>query len=155
MSATGTTVTIDGMKFTFSSDENNDKTIRIAEYVDSKISEIRKGNNKLNPVNLYTLVLMNVTGELFEKESKYNTLVEESKEPIQRFQTISKEVDKITKEKTELENSLSKLKSDLIESLNKIGEMNAKISSLEEENKKKKYFTRKQVSTNNWIKYKS
>ncbi|MDO5718394.1 MAG: cell division protein ZapA [Tissierellia bacterium] len=128
-------VVIDGLKYTMVADANQDKTIKIADYVDNKIASMRDANPKLNHTMLYTLTLMNVTGEMFEMKEKYDALVEESKEPIQRFRTISEEVEKVTSEKEELVSSIEKLKDDLVTSLNTISDMNKRYTSLDKENK--------------------
>lgn len=128
-------VIIDGIKYTLVADANQDRTVKVAKYVNDKIEEMKTGNPKLNQNMLYTLTLMNITGELFEMNDKYDALVEESKEPIQRFRTISEEVEKVTEEKDELVLSIEKLKDDLVTSLKTISDMNKRYSSLDEENK--------------------
>ncbi len=128
-------VIIDGIKYTLVADANQDRTVKVAKYVNDKIEEMKSGNPKLNQNMLYTLTLMNITGELFEMNDKYDALVEESKEPIQRFRTISEEVEKVTEEKDELVLSIEKLKDDLVTSLKTISDMNKRYSSLDEENK--------------------
>lgn len=128
-------VIIDGIKYTLVADANQDRTVKVAKYVNAKIEDMKSSNPKLNQTMLYTLTLMNITGELFEMNDKYDALVEESKEPIQRFRTISEEVEKVTEEKDELISSIEKLKDDLVTSLNTISDMNKRYSSLDEENK--------------------
>lgn len=128
-------VIIDGMKYTLFADANQDKTVKIASYVDSKIQEMKSGNTRLNPAMLYVISLMNITGELFDMKEKYDSLVEESKEPIQRFKTISEEVEKMTKERESQDKAVEQLKDDLVISLNTISDMNKRYTGLDEENK--------------------
>lgn len=129
-------VVIDGIKYSLVADADGDKTQRIASFVDSKIKDTRESGSMLNQNMVYVLTMMNITGELFNKNDKYDNLVNESKEPIRRFQSISEEKEKLLEEKKGLEESVSKLKDDLVSSLNTISDINKKYSSLTEENKK-------------------
>ncbi len=127
-------VVVDGIKYTLVADAEDDRTIRVASYVDSKIAETKSSGARLNQNMAYVLSMMNITGELFDMQDKYDSLVEESKEPIRKFQTISEEAERVSKEKEELEESVVKLKDDLVSSLNTISDINNRYSKLKEEN---------------------
>lgn len=129
-------VIIDDIKYTLVADTEGDRTKRIAEYVDSKIASIREANSRLNQSMVYVLTMMNISGDFFDKREKYDQLVEESKEPIQRFQSISDEHEKVKQENIELEDAVEKLKDDLVTSLNTISDMNRRFTALKDENLK-------------------
>ncbi|MDO5690484.1 MAG: cell division protein ZapA [Tissierellia bacterium] len=127
-------VIIDGLRYNLVAETNPDKTLKVANYVNAKILSIKEASPKLNQNMAYTLSMMNITGELFDMREKYDTLVEESKEPIQRFRTISEDIESMTKEREDLEASIEKLKDDLVTSLNTISDMNRRYTVLSEEN---------------------
>lgn len=86
-------VNIDGNSYVLSSQKDLGELERTAEYVDSKISELRDANKRFNSTMTATLAALNIADELFSQIEEYASLKEEAKTPIREYPNMKKKVE--------------------------------------------------------------
>lgn len=103
-------VQIDGKNYTLVTNEAKENIKEIVEIFDRKIQEVK--SSRLTFDRQLILAGVNITDDLFKLAKDYNTLKEESKEPLSLYPKVKEEVEKL-RDKNEFlleENSTSKEK---------------------------------------------
>ena len=103
-------VQIDGKNYTLVTNEAKENIKEIVEIFDRKIQEVK--SSRLTFDRQLILAGVNITDDLFKLAKDYNTLKEESKEPLSLYPKVKEEVEKLRDENEFLleENSTSKEK---------------------------------------------
>jgi len=96
-------VLIDGRNFTVVGAEDERYVREIAQYVDINIKKLANKNERLSPTMAATLAAFNVADELFKLQEKHKELEKRSKEPLERFDDLKKEVYEANEKVKELE----------------------------------------------------
>lgn len=131
-------VMIGGMRFTLVGAKSAEYSKRVAQYVDDEISSLRKNNRKLNLTMCTTLAAVNIASEIFELKEKLLEIENESKEAMANYKPTLKRVEELEGQNAKLSEDIDRLKDDLVDSLNTIGDMNKGFSGVQEENVKMK-----------------
>lgn len=131
-------VIIGGGHFTLVSEKPKEYTLRVAKYVDDQIEETRTENSKISLPNCTTLASVNIANKYFEAQEELQGLRAESKEALANYKPALEKIEELTKSNSKLEEDIDRLKDDLVNSLNTIGNMNKGFSSIQEENEKMK-----------------
>ncbi len=128
-------VTISGYPLTLRADVNPDEARRIASFVDGKISETLEGNKRLGLQLATILAAVNIAGEMFAVKRELAELREISREPMENFDLLTSEKDRKIVENQALEREISRLKDDLVNSLNTIGDINKRMTGAAQDSK--------------------
>lgn len=126
-------VTISGYPLTLKADVNPDEAHRIARFVDGKITEAMEHNNRLSVQLATILASVNIAGELFTVKKELEELREISREPMENFDILTSEKDRQIAENQSLEREIGRLKDDLVDSLNTIGDINKRMTGAAQE----------------------
>lgn len=155
------TVNINGKEYSLKGKNDSQYLIDIAEYVDSKINEIKAKNSMLSYTDMAVLAAINIADELYSTDSTAGDLAKKNKSLEEKNDLLDSKLNKITEEherlKKEKDNLSSKIEakydikiSNLIkenkeleatlvsEKENSARNNKSKIDKLEEENKKLK-----------------
>lgn len=100
-----TEVIINGRMFTIITQENEEYTKDIANYVDKTIKDITVKNSKLDPTMTATLAALNITDEYHKSLKKILELERKILEPQQRYEENEKEIHKLQEEIKLMKNS--------------------------------------------------
>lgn len=126
-------VTISGYPLTLRAEVNAEEAQRIARYVDTKITEAMQNNKRLGSQLAAILASVNIAGELFAVRKELEELREISREPMENFDLISTEKDRQIAQNQALEREIGRLKDDLVNSLNTIGDINKRMTGAAQE----------------------
>lgn len=132
-------VKIVGYPLTLKADVNPEEAKRIARYVDSMITETMDHNKRLGVQLASILSAVNIAGEYFSTKKELQDLREVAREPMENYESLSETCDQQRAEIESLHREISRLKDDLVRSLNTIGDINKRMTgaSIETENAKK------------------
>lgn len=89
-------VQIDGKNYTLVTNEAKENIKEIVEIFDRKIQEVK--SSRLTFDRQLILAGVNITDDLFKLAKDYNTLKEESKEPLSLYPKVKEEVEKLRDE---------------------------------------------------------
>lgn len=126
-------VTISGYPLTLKGDMNPEEAQRIARYVDGKITEAMQLNKRLGTQLAAILASVNIAGELFIVRKELEQLREISREPMENFDMLTSEKDRQIAENQSLVREIGRLKDDLVNSLNTIGDINKRMTGAAQE----------------------
>ncbi len=87
-------VTIDGVDYKIVGDRNEAQIVKIAKYIDSKLSEIRNLAPNLGKVDSTILTSINIVDELFENRDKVGELEKELKSMKEGYSNTTEDVEK-------------------------------------------------------------
>lgn len=124
-----TDVTIAGFHLTLKGDFPVSESQRIARFVDSKINEALENNPRLGTQLATVLACVNIAGELFMSRQELRNLKEISREPMENYELLSGERDRQAAQNQALEQEIARLKDDLVNSLNTIGDINKRMTN--------------------------
>lgn len=123
------TVKINGSEYNLKGEEKEEYLHRVAGYVDKKIAEILKKNNRLSIADASVLAALNIVDEKFKIDDYCESLKKELQEASNKEKSLQTEIDNLKKEIKNLQEENSQLKSNLESS--RSGEY---VKELEEEN---------------------
>ncbi len=126
-------VTIAGYHLTLKADTSEDEAVRIARYVDNQITKAMDHNPRLTAQLASILASVNIAGELFTTKRELADLREISREPMENFDMLSTDRDQQIAHNQALEREISRLKDDLVNSLNTIGDINKRMTGAAQE----------------------
>lgn len=86
-------VVIDGRSLTVVAQENEDYIRDLAYYVDQKIKNLSSKNDRLSQTMAATLAALNIADEYHKTYAKLKELEQRSKEPLEKFGGVSKELE--------------------------------------------------------------
>lgn len=87
-------VIINGRRFTIVTQENEEYTKEIANYVDKTIKDITVKNSKLDPIMTATLAAINITDEYYQSLKQIKELERKLLEPQQKYEENEKVIHK-------------------------------------------------------------
>ncbi|MGD9200506.1 MAG: cell division protein ZapA [Chitinispirillia bacterium] len=64
-------INIGGIEYSIKTDIDIELTLKIAEYVDQKVMEMKNNNSIRDDIKIAVLTALNIAGELFEYKSKW------------------------------------------------------------------------------------
>lgn len=96
-------VLIDGRNFTVVGNEDERYVRELAAYVDSGIRKMSNKNERLSPTMAATLTAFNIADELFKLQDEHKDLKKKSKEPLEKYDTLKKEVEEANSKIREME----------------------------------------------------
>lgn len=108
------TVSIDGRNFTVVGTEDESYVRNLAYYVDQHIKKLASKNDRLDQTMAATLAALNIADELSKTNAKLKELEHKSKEPLEKFGGISKELEDALNKIQELEIQCLKYKDEAI-----------------------------------------
>lgn len=126
-------VTIAGYPLTLKADVDEDEAYRIARFVDGKINDAMENNKRLSSQLAAILASVNIAGELFSVKKELEELREISREPMENFDLLSSEKERLMAENQSLQREIERLKDDLVDSLNTIGDINKRMTGAAQE----------------------
>lgn len=136
-------IVIDGRNFTVVGSKDEEYVRKIARYVDGKIKDLAKKNDKLSQTMSATLAALNIADEYYRTKESLEELEAEVKDPMKKYENVISELEKAeaTIEKLELEcasykDNLIKSKLDKDSSVKNIREYEESL-----EKKEEKYLT--------------
>lgn len=126
-------VEIDGASYTLVTDESEEQIKDIADYVSSKIAEVK--SNKLSYDRELVLASVNIANDLYHVGNRYRNLKEDSKEAVENYPGLVENYQKAVAHNDELIKDLEELtkKVENLESENE--SLNKKIKVNEESEK--------------------
>ena len=130
-------VLIDGHNFTVVGAEDERYIRDLAAFVDSGIKKTSNKNERLSPTMAATLTAFNIADELFKLQSEYKDLKTRSKEPLEKFDSLKKEVEEANNRIKELESKNLEYHDEVIKTKLSKEELFGKINDLKENNKTK------------------
>ncbi|MBN1983016.1 MAG: cell division protein ZapA [Chitinivibrionales bacterium] len=89
ISAESVRVTICGQEYFIHADVDRDTTRKIAEFVNRKIAEIRRENPLRDSLKIAVLSALNIAGELYELNQKYETITKQLVELQQKVASLN------------------------------------------------------------------
>ena len=126
-------VSIDGRNFSVVGAEDETYVRNLAYYVDQHIKNLASKNDRLDQTMAATLAALNIADELSKTSAKLKELEQRSKEPLEKFGGIAKELENAEKKVQELEKLCLEYKDELIKSkLSMEGQYNEVIKIKEE-----------------------
>ena len=131
-------VQIGGNFLTLVSDQPKDYTMRIAKHVDQQIEQIRASNSRLSMTMCTTLAAVNIASEYFEAQEELKQLRVQSKNAMTNYEPALDKIEELKKTNKKLQEDIDRLKDDLVNSLNTIGDMNKGFSNIQYENSEMK-----------------
>lgn len=103
-------VSINGIEYIVTGEEEEEKMLEIASYVDKKIKELTSINSKLNPTYASVLCALNTANELFKLKNEYELLGNNSQELEKQVNGLKAEYSEALKENAKLDEQLDKYK---------------------------------------------
>lgn len=128
MSGNKIQVMIQGMTYTLVTDSGEKEIQQIADYVDKKIREVNNG--KLSRENQLMLASLNVTDEMFKLAKEYKKLNDDSKNPMERYPILVKEVEKLKAENEKIKEEYDRSNQEFVKSVEKIENMSSKLNEM-------------------------
>lgn len=108
-------VLIDGRNFTVVGNGSKEYVQMLASYVDEKIKEMTNKNDKLSGSMAATLAALNITDEFYKVNKELKTLKNQTKAPMEEYNTLHNEL-KEAKDKIQiLEKSCNTYKDELLD----------------------------------------
>jgi cell division protein ZapA len=126
-------VLIDGRNFTIIGTEDERYVRELAEYVDVNIKKLSNRNEKLSPAMAATLAALNISDELFKTKNELKDLQKKSKEPLERYEGLKKEIEEYKKTIDELEKKNLEHKDEVIKTKMNLEELYKSVNLLKEE----------------------
>lgn len=108
------TVSIDGRNFTVVGTEDESYVRNLAYYVDQHIKKLASKNDRLDQTMAATLAALNIADELSKTNARLKELEHKSKEPLEKFGGISKELEDSRSKIAELEKQCLEYKDEAI-----------------------------------------
>lgn len=109
-------VQIDGRNFTVVGSNSEEYVRELAEYVDVKIKNLSSKNDRLSQTMAATLAALNIADELKSSESKLKELQSQLKEPIEKYENITSDLEKSKTIIKDLQAKCSEYKDELLKS---------------------------------------
>lgn len=85
-------VTIDGHNFTVIGTDDENYIRNLSYYVDKMIKQMVSKNERLSPTMSATLAALNIADELHKLEEKHSSLKNSTKEPLEEYEKLIKEL---------------------------------------------------------------
>lgn len=133
-------VMIDGRNFTIVGNDNEDYIRDLAYYVDKKIRNLASKNDKLSQIMSATLAALHIADELHIVREELNELKLETKDPLEKYNSLEVELNKAKEKILELEEgtkgyieSISVIKAEKDNLLSKVEEYKESGKDKEEE----------------------
>lgn len=130
-------VLIDGRNFTVVGAEDERYIRELAAFVDSGIKKTSSKNERLSPTMAATLTAFNIADELFKLQSEHKGLKTRSKEPLEKFDSLKKEVEEANSRIKEMESKNLEYHDEVIKTKLSKEELFGEINDLKESKKKK------------------
>lgn len=108
-------VYIGGRNFTVVGNETEEYVKSIAAYVNDKIKEVQKKNDRLDDSMAQVLATFNIADEYHRIYSELNELKSEIKEPIEKYEEMMEMLNKANMRIEDLENQCNLYKDELLE----------------------------------------
>lgn len=126
-------VEIDGSSYTLVTDESEEQIKDIADYVSSKIAEVK--SNKLSYDRELVLASVNIANDLYHVGNRYRNLRDESAEAMEKYPDLLVNYDKAVADNEELIEKVDELSKDIEELESENASLNKKIKVNEESEK--------------------
>ena len=126
-------VLIDGRNFTVVGAEDERYVRELAQFVDLNIKKFANKNERLSPTMAATLAAFNIADELHKLQEKHKDLEKKSKEPLERFEDLKKEVQDANNRVKELEKNNLEQKDEVIKTKMSKEELIRDMNSVKEE----------------------
>lgn len=120
-------VNINGQDFTVVGNETEEYVRMIAKFVDEKIKEIVKKNDKLSQSMSAVLAAFNIADKFYKNEMELNQLKEEVVEPLKELENIRNELDLKNERLVALKSDCDTYKDELLQSKREIEFLNRKL----------------------------
>jgi len=85
-------VVIFGVEYSIKSDVDTETTKLVAQYVNSKITEIHQNTASRDDLKVAVLTLLNVAGELFELKTKHNECAGKVNELEEKIAALTRKI---------------------------------------------------------------
>ncbi|MGM0396238.1 MAG: cell division protein ZapA [Bacillota bacterium] len=125
-------VLIDGRNFTVVGAEDERYVRELAAYVDSGIKKMSSKNERLSPTMAATLTAFNIADELFKVQEEHKSLKKKSKEPLEKYDSLKKEVEDANKKIREMESKSLQYQDEVIKTKLSKEELFGEINGLKE-----------------------
>ncbi len=126
-------VSIDGRNFFVVGAEDESYVRNLAYYVDQHIKSLTSKNDRLDQTMAATLAALNIADELSKTNAKLKELEHKSKEPLEKFGGISKELEDAQKKILELEKQCLEFKDEAIKTKLSVESQYNEVTKLKEE----------------------
>jgi len=130
-------VLIDGRNFTVVGAEDERYVRELAAYVDSSIKRMSSKNERLSPTMAATLTAFNIADELFKLQDEHKELKKRSKEPLEKYDSLKKEVQDANAKIREMETKSLEYQDEVIKTKLSKEELFGEINDLKESVKSK------------------
>jgi cell division protein ZapA len=120
-------VLIDGRNFTVVGNGSEEYVQNLASYVDGKIKEMTSKNNKLSASMAATLAALNITDEFYRTSIELKSLKNESKAPMEEYDTLVSKLDEAKTTIEELEKKCNIYKDELLDTKRENERLNKKV----------------------------
>lgn len=107
-------VSIDGRNFSVVGAEDEAYVRNLAYYVDQHIKKLASKNDRLDQTMAATLAALNIADELSKTNARLKELEQKSKEPLEKFGGVSKDLEDSQKRVQELEKLSLEYKDEVI-----------------------------------------
>ncbi len=107
-------ITIDGRNFTVVGSESEDYIKSLAAYLDSKMKDVLEKNTKLSYSTAAILTAFNIADQYYKTSIKLNEIKEKTKEPVEGYAVLKKNMEEAKKYIDELEKQVSKYERELL-----------------------------------------
>lgn len=107
-------VKIAGKDYTLVGDESDEYMQKIALFVDKKMTEIMKNNNKLSTMMAAILTALNIADEYYKREEREIKLKNELNKAIDELEKYKSMNDELKSENTKLKKENSELQIELV-----------------------------------------
>lgn len=106
-------VIIDGRNFTIIGPENEEYIRDLAYFVDKKIRSLAAKNDKLSQTMAATLAALHIADELYKVKEELDELKDRTKDPLEKYNKVYKELQKAKEEILSLEETSQEYKESL------------------------------------------
>src|SRR5690554_897639 len=130
-------VMIDGRNFTVVGADDENYVKNLAYYVDKRIKNLASKNDRLSQTMAATLAALNIADELFKTKEKLNELEKKAKEPLEKFNGLTQELEESKTKIRDLEKLCLDYKDEAIKTKLSKEEQYNEISKMKEELEKK------------------
>jgi cell division protein ZapA len=130
-------VLIDGRNFTVVGAEDERYVRELAAFVDSGIKKMSNKNERLSPTMAATLTAFNIADELFKLQDEHKELKKRSKEPLEKYDSLKKEVQDANAKIREMETKSLEYQDEVIKTKLSKEELFGEINNLKENVKSK------------------
>lgn len=107
-------IIIDGRNFTVVGSKDEDYIRKLARYVDEKVKDLAKKNDKLSQTMSATLAALNIADEYYMTKERLEELEIQSKDPLKKYENVIAELEEANATIEKLESECEKYKDNLV-----------------------------------------